>query len=110
MGDLENLIGHFQVQNQQLQQILLQKQALNMQSKEIEKALENIEEKSEVFRTVGPILIKSTPAEIKKQLEEEKEDIDLKLKSMETQESKLKDKMKENQQKIQGLIPSGQGG
>ena len=99
MGELENLIGHFQMQNQQLQAIMVQKQTLGMQAKEIEKALEQIEVSTgDVYRSVGPVLVKTSKDAIKKQLEEEKEDIDIKLKTM------------ENQEKIQGMIPSGQGG
>ena len=39
MGDLENLIGHFQMQNQQLQALLMQKQTLGLPEKDIKKEL-----------------------------------------------------------------------
>ncbi|KHO47743.1 MAG: prefoldin beta subunit [archaeon GW2011_AR5] len=111
MGELENLIGHLQMQNQQLQAVLMQKQALSMQSREIEKALEHLETASDdVYRTVGPILVKVPGGEVKKQLEDDKEEVDLKLKTIESQEKKLRDKLKESQEKIQGMMPQGQGG
>ena len=111
MGELENLIGHLQMQNQQLQAVLMQKQALSMQSREIEKALEHLETASDdVYRTVGPILVKVPGSEVKKQLEDDKEEVDLKLKTIESQEKKLRDKLKESQEKIQGMMPQGQGG
>jgi len=99
------------MQNQQLQAVLMQKQALSMQSREIEKALEHLETASDdVYRTVGPILVKVPGGEVKKQLEDDKEEVDLKLKTIESQEKKLRDKLKESQEKIQGMMPQGQGG
>ena len=110
-NELENLIGMLQTQNQQLQAIMMQKQALGMQGREIEKALEHLETATDdVYRSVGPILIKTPAADIKGQLEEEKEEIDLKIKTMESQEKRLKDKLKESQEKIQSMMPAGQGG
>src|SRR3989338_2080320 len=111
MGELENLIGHLQMQNQQLQGVLMQKQSLSMQSREIEKAIEHLENATDdVYRTVGPILVKIPGADVKKQLEDDKEEVDLKLKTIEVQEKKLLDRLKENQEKIQGMMPQGQGG
>ena len=111
MGELENLIGHLQMQNQQLQAVLMQKQSLAMQGREIEKALEHMETASDdIYRSVGPILVKTPLADVRKQLEDEKEETDLKLKTIESQEKRLKDKLKESQEKIQGMMPQGQGG
>lgn len=111
MGELENLIGMLQTQNQQLQAIMMQKQALTIQGREIEKALEHIELASDdIYRTVGPILIKTSAKDIKSHLEEEKEEIGLKIKTIESQEKRLKDKLKESQEKIQTMMPAGQGG
>src|SRR3989338_7120012 len=104
MTELENMIGHLQVQNQQ-------QQALMMQSREIEKALEHIESsEDDIYRTVGPILVKTPKADIKGKLDEEKEEIEIKIKTIEGQEKKLKEKVKDNQEKIQGMMPAGQGG
>ena len=111
MNELESLIGHLQLQNQQLQTLMMQKQSLTIQTREIEKALEHLEIASDdVYRSVGPILVKTPKADVKGQLEEEKEEIDLKIKALDSQEKKLKEKLKENQEKIQGMMPAGQGG
>ena len=110
-NELENLISVLQNQNQQLQAIMMQKQALGMQGREVEKPLEHLETAADdVYRSVGPILIKTPVADIKSQLEEEKEEIDLKIKTIESQEKKLKDKLKDSQERIQNMMPAGQGG
>lgn len=111
MSELENLIGHLQMQNQQLQALLVQKQALAIQSREIEKALEYLElATDDIYRSVGPILVKTPAKDIKGKLEEEKEEIALKVKAIESHEKKLRERLKESQEKIQGMMPAGQGG
>ena len=109
MENLEEVLGQLQMQNQQLQNVLLQKQTLLMQSKEIEKALEEIEKEDtqEIYRSVGPILVKTEKAKVKKELVEQKEEIDLKVKSLEKQETKLKSLLKEGQEKFQSLQQGG---
>ena len=69
MENLEEVLGQLQMQNQQLQNVLLQKQTLLLQSKEIEKALEEIEKEDtqEIYRSVGPILVKTEKAKVKKE-------------------------------------------
>ena len=112
--ELQQLIGQLQLQNQQLQNILLQKQALTVQGKEIEKALEELENsKDDVYKFVGPILVKTSKEAVKKDMEETKDDIELKLHTLEKQENKIKDRIKEAQEKFQGAMPErrvGEGG
>ncbi|MBI2578731.1 MAG: prefoldin subunit beta [Candidatus Aenigmarchaeota archaeon] len=107
--NLEELLGHLQMQNQQLQNVMMQKQALIIQTKEIEKALEEIsrEDSEEIYRSVGPILVKADKEKVKKDLEEQKEEMELKIKSLEKQESRLKSLMKEGQEKFQSLHQGG---
>lgn len=97
------------MQNQQLQNVLMQKQALIIQTKEIEKALEEIsrEDSEEIYRSVGPILVKADKDKVKKDLEEQKEEMELKIKSLEKQEARLKSLMKEGQEKFQSLHQGG---
>lgn len=97
------------MQNQQLQSVMMQKQALIIQSKEIEKALEEIsrEDSEEIYRSVGPILVKADKEKVKKDLEEQKEEMELKIKSLEKQEARLKSLMKEGQEKFQALHQGG---
>jgi len=115
MGDLENIIMQLESQNQQLQIVMSQKQSLMIQNKELERALEEIDKlkDEDIFKSVGPILVKTKKIDIKKELEETKEDNEVKLKTMESQEKRLKDKIKDGQEKFQELLPKhseGHGG
>ena len=113
MGELEELVQQIEVQNQQLQSIMLQKQTLMIQDREIEKALEELknEGNQEIYKSVGPILVKTEKGSVTKELEETREEIELKIKTLEKQEKRFKDKLKENQEKFQSLMPrTGQGG
>jgi len=88
---------------QQMQTVLIQKESLNIQNMEIDKALEELEKvkNEDVFKAVGPILIKSEKEKLKKELKERKETIDLRLKSLQKQENRLKEKLEECQEKLE---------
>ncbi len=72
-----------------------------MRSRELEKAIEEAEKSTEIYRTIGPILVKVEKERIEKELEEEKEEIDIKLKTLESQEERIKGKIKDAQEKFQ---------
>ncbi len=112
MGELEDVIGQIEVQNQQLQSIMLQKQSLMIQNREIEKAIEELQkvENQETFKSVGPILVKTDKEVINKELDDMREEIELKIRTLDKQEKRVKDKLKENQEKFQSLVPRGEGG
>lgn len=113
MSEVEELLSQLEVQNQQLQAIMLQKQTLMIQGKEIEKALEELATAGdkEIYKSVGPILVRTGKAEVTKELGDTKEDIDLKLVTLEKQEKRLKDKIREHQERFQKMLPkTGEAG
>jgi len=104
--EAQEILMKMQNDNQQLQAILLQKQTFELQLKEIESALKELEKaKDDVYKSVGPILIKSTKSELKKELEDAKEEINLKLKAIENQENKIRSRIKESQEEFQKFLP-----
>ena len=103
----QQLVRQFQIQQQQMQNLMIQKESLNMQKMEVEKALEELGktgEEEEVFKTVGPILVKKTKADLLEDLTEKKETINMRLKSFETQEKMLGDKLLETQNKLSKFL------
>lgn len=104
--EAQELLVRLQGQNQQLQTILLQKQSLQIQANEIDNALEELEKaKDDVFHLVGPVLIKSEKEKLKKELKDSKEDVDLKIKTLERQEKKIRERMREDQERFQKFLP-----
>ena len=105
MGELEEAMGQLQAHSQQLQGIAGQKQAYIIQLNEIEKTLEYLKNSSgeKIYRAVGSIIIESSLEEVKKELEEKKEDAELRIKTLESHEEKAKKKMKESHDKFEKL-------
>lgn len=103
----QQLLLQMQTFQQQYQAAAMQKEGLMLQKLELDKALEELaktKDGEEVYKAVGPILVKSTKAELVKELGEKKETAELRLKSIDKQEEKLKEKLKETQDKLQALL------
>jgi prefoldin beta subunit len=83
----------YQITQQQLQLVLLQKQQLKIQGEEMDSALEELKkitEKEKVYKIVGPILIEVNKDEIVKELNEKKETLNSRLEILEKQEERLR--------------------
>lgn len=79
---------------QNMQNILLQKQAFQMELSETQEALKEVKNsKDEVFRIVGQIMIKSDREKVIEELSSKEKILDLRLKSLEKQESSLEEKL-----------------
>ncbi len=115
--EAQQLIMQMQAFQQQYQTLNIQREALSMQKIESEKALDELKkakDKEEVFKIVGPVLVKSTKSELVKELGEKKETGELRLKSLEKQEERIREKLEEIQKKLEeylkGAMPQGLGG
>ena len=93
-------IGQLQILEQNLQSFLMQKRNMQTQLIEIESALSEIEGTSAAYKIVGNIMVASNKEALKKDLEQKKEMFDLKIKTLEKQEEKLKEKVTEAQQDV----------
>lgn len=101
--EAQQILVEMQTFQQQIQAVLIQKESLNIQNVEMSKALEEMKntKEKEVFKIVGPILVKATKEEVEKEFVEKKELIDVRLKSLKKQEDRLRDKIKESQEKFE---------
>lgn len=104
--EAQQVLMELQALQQQLQTVLIQKETLNIQNMEIDKALEELGKvkNEDVFKAVGPILIKSEKGKLTKELNEKKETIDLRLKSLQKQETRMKERMEESQKKLEDIL------
>jgi prefoldin beta subunit len=87
---------------QQLQVLLMQKQELQVQTAEIENAAKELDktDTTEVYEIIGNIMVKKNKEELKKSLQEKKEIIDLRIKTLNKQIDVLTKKTQEIQEKI----------
>lgn len=110
-AEAQQALMEIQMFQQQMQTVVAQKEALNLQGMEIDKALDELikSKEDDVYKAVGPILIKSTKKELEAELREKKETISLRVKSLEKQETRIRDKVKEVQEKLEQMIKSASG-
>ncbi|MBI4177478.1 MAG: prefoldin subunit beta [Candidatus Aenigmarchaeota archaeon] len=108
--EVRGMIMQFQAYQQQSQMITGQKDATKAQIIEIDRTLEELEKAGdrEIYKSVGPILIKTTGEEMKKELSEKKEMLGLRLKTMDSEDKKTREKIKDLQEKIQGSLSKKQ--
>jgi len=104
--DNKELLNQFQAYQQQLQAVLIQKENLRLQILEIDKALEELEasKEKEAYKIAGPIMIKRTTTQLKKELKERKDSFDLRVKSLEKAEERIVTKLKEIEPEIKKIM------
>ena len=90
--DVEQKISQLQLFEQNIQNLLMQKQQFQMQSVEIKSALKELEGTKEAFKIIGGIMVSSKKEDLKKELTSKKEMAELRIKSLEKQESQIKEK------------------
>lgn len=94
-------IQEMQILEQTLQNILLQKQAFQMELSETEIALKEIQSSGDdVFKIIGQLMIKTKKDSITKELSDKKKILDLRLKNLEKQESSLTEQVEKIRDKI----------
>lgn len=96
------------VQLQQLQQtyqaVMSQRQQLEHERQEADKALSELEKMSDeaiVYKSIGAILAKSNRRKLIEELTERKDLLDMRIKVLTRQQSRTEERLKELQQKVQ---------
>lgn len=103
--ETEKQIRELQSSEQDLQNIMVQKQAFEMELSEIENASIELEKsKGEVYKIAGSIMIKTEKDVILKDLTDKKKLIELRLKSINSQEKSLQDETEKLREKVLSKI------
>ncbi len=113
--DVQNEIAQAQQLQQQLQNIVAQKQQLEVTKKDTERALEELkklENETPVYKNVGEnILIQVEDKDkLVEDLEDELESTDVRIKTMDKQEEKLRKKFQQIQQQLTAKLGGAQQG
>ena len=104
---VQEQLAKLQQTQQNFQSILMQKQQLESEKHETEKALEELKKASDdesVFKHAGTIMIKSNKKDLIDELEEQIELAKTKASLLVKQEERLKIALKEQETKIQELM------
>ena len=107
---LQEQIMKMQQSQQNLQSVMTQKQHLDIEKAETEKALEELRKVADgdaVFKQAGTVLIKSKKQELIDELEERIEMTKTRATVLEKQETRLKESLKEQEAKITEMMKSG---
>tara|TARA_Y100000590_G_scaffold426580_1_gene535829 strand:- start:2358 stop:2741 length:384 start_codon:yes stop_codon:yes gene_type:complete len=104
---LQEQIAKMQQSQQNLQSIMMQKQQVEMENSETDRALEELKKASDseqVYKYAGSILIKSDIKSLIDELEEKKELSKTQTTVLEKQEERLKTSLQEQEKKIQEML------
>jgi len=107
---LQEQLMKLQQSQQNLQSIMAQKQHLEIEKTETEKALEELRKTGDgdaVFKHAGTVLIKSTKQELIDELEEKYEMAKTRATVLEKQETRVKETLQEQEAKITEMMKGG---
>ena len=110
---VQDQLAQFEQVQQQTQIIATQKQSVEFQVSEIERALdalEKIKEGDAVYRSIGSLLIKAENKEtVIKDLKEEKETLEVRVKTLGKQVDRMKEKLNGLQKEIADAVNAAKG-
>ena len=102
---IEEKVEELQALEKQLQSILMQKQTLQVELNQIHTATEEVSSTSDdIYKMVGEVLIKADKQKVLSDLGEKKKISDLRIKSIEKQESSLEESATKLRNEIQKAI------
>jgi prefoldin beta subunit len=97
----EQKLQEIQILEHNLQNILYQKQAFQMELSELESALNELEKSGdEIFKLIGQLMVKSEKGTVEKELKDKREILETRLKSLEMQEEKFSSKLSELREEV----------
>jgi len=101
---MQDQLAQFEQLRGQVQMLTNQKAHMEAQAKEVEHAideLEKVDKKAPIYKSIGSVLVKAKDVKtVKKELTEQKDTLDIRIKAISKQEESVKEKYLELQQKI----------
>jgi len=98
-------IQEIQILEQNIQGLLMQKQAFQLELNETENALSEISKsKEDVFKIIGQIMIKKDKKNLEEELKKKKELLTLRLNSIEKQEKEFSEHLEDLRKEIMSKI------
>lgn len=100
------LVAQFNFFQQQLQNVMIQKESLRLNLMEIDQALEELEKSKDkiAYKITGPIMVSKPVEDVKKDLKDTKEAIVVRMGSLEKSEKQLTEKLKGLQDKLKEIL------
>ena len=103
--ETQKKVQSLQLLEQNFQNLLLQKQTFQVEVNETKTALDEVSKaKGDVFRILGQIMVKADNAELKKELEEKKTILEMRMKAIEKQELGMREEVERIRAEIMDKI------
>tara|TARA_Y100000034_G_C6798293_1_gene357962 strand:- start:100 stop:426 length:327 start_codon:yes stop_codon:yes gene_type:complete len=96
----QETLQQMQMIEQSIQQFSLQRQQFQSQLLEINSALEELDKSEESYKIIGNIMVNTDKTKLKEDLARKKEVVELRIKTLESQETKMKEKSQAMQQDV----------
>lgn len=107
--EVQRELLRLQQMQETLQATLIQKQQLEVRLREMEMALKELEKVGKgtaVFKSVGSILVRRDMASIKKELDEEQDIINIRIKALARQEERSRERLQGLQKRVSKSLKS----
>jgi len=98
--EIEKKIQELQLTEQRIHALLMQKQQFQAQLMETETALKEVEKSKESFKIIGNIMVAASSEDLKKDLRQKNEVLALRIKTLEKQETGIKERTKKMQEEV----------
>jgi len=103
--ETQEKIQELQMIEQNLQNLLMQKQAFQIELNESENAFSEVAKtKDEIYKITGQVMIRAEKAETEKELKEKNDILNLRIKSIEKQENSLREKLEKIREQVEKEI------
>jgi len=103
--ETQKQIQELQILEQNLQNIMMQKQALQLEVTEVENALTELKKAGkEVYKITGQIMIAADKDDLEKELKQKKDLVSLRLKSLDKQEEGLASSSEKLRKEVLGKV------
>jgi len=103
--ETQNKIQNIQALDQNLQNLLGQKQLFQLEINETENALKEVKKtKNDIFKITGQVMLKTTKQDIEKDLKEKNDVLKLRLKAIEKQETIFREQLERIKSEVMGNI------
>ena len=93
-------LAQLQMLQHNLQQLLVQKQQFQLQLNEIDSAVKELKDAKQAYKIIGNVMILSDKETLEKDLNAKKDIFELRIKNIETQEDRLRNKSDELQKQV----------
>lgn len=98
--DAEQKISQLQLLEQNLQNLLLQRQQFQAQLSELDSALKELKDTKQSYKIIGNIMVDSSKEDLEDDLGKKKKVIELRITSLEKQEGSIKEKQEKIQKEV----------